>query len=306
MKSLFFSQWTKSFRKHKPVSFKFCINFSAIKHNSSILFLAQALHTVVRSCLLKCKFLGFLSAQVKICQIPRVNFELTSQFLIKFCIILRCQDTKLLCKFWAQFFFYFGSQKDPIKVLIFRLSNMSSGENLLNYSCHFWKHKLVFLQMLHQYSVPSNKTSAYLFLAPTLYTLFKRGPLKGKFLGFSSARVKFCQIPHVSFELTSQFLFKFCITLHCHDTKLPCKLWAHTFSTFDKRIPSKSQFLDFQTWSGDNLLNSSFLSYTFFTSNIIYFVQNIYTEQWKSPKILTKKIQKSCAVKNNWWFPVIF
>ena len=49
-------------------------NFSAIKHNSSILFLAQALHTFVKSSLLKCKFLGFSSAQVKICQIPRVNF----------------------------------------------------------------------------------------------------------------------------------------------------------------------------------------------------------------------------------------
>ena len=38
-----------------------------------------------------------------------------------------------------------------------------------------------------------------------------------KFLRFSSARVKICQIPHVNFELTSQFLFKFCIILHCHD-----------------------------------------------------------------------------------------
>ena len=64
-----------------------------------------------------------------------------------------------------------------------------------------------------------------------------------KFLRFSSARVKICQIPHVNFELTSQFLLKFCIILHCHDTKLPYKFEAHKFSTLDKKIPSESPFL---------------------------------------------------------------
>ena len=64
------------------------------------------------------------------------------------------------------------------------------------------------------------------------------------------------KIPHVNFELTSQFLFKFCIILHCHDTKVPCKFSAHTFYTLDKRTPSKSQCLDFRTCSGENLLNS--------------------------------------------------
>ena len=76
-------------------------------------------------------------------------------------------------------------------------------------------------------------------------------------MGFSSARVEICQIPRVNFELTSQFFFKFCIILHCYDTNFPCKFWAHKFSTLDKRIPSKFQFLDFQTCSGENLLNSS-------------------------------------------------
>ena len=40
---------------------------------------------------------------------------------------------------------------------------------------------------------------------------------KNKFLDFSSARVKFCEV-HVNFEMTSQLLFNFCITLHCRDT----------------------------------------------------------------------------------------
>ena len=51
----------------------------------------------------------------------------------------------------------------------------------------------VFLQILHQSSVPSNITLLY-FLAQTLYTLVKRSPLKCKFLRHSSARVKICQI----------------------------------------------------------------------------------------------------------------
>ena len=74
--------------------------FSAIKHNSPILFVAQTLYTLVKSNLLKkCKFLEFSSVRVKVCQIPHVNFELTSQFLFKFGIILDCHDTKPPCKF---------------------------------------------------------------------------------------------------------------------------------------------------------------------------------------------------------------
>ena len=89
-----------------------------------------------------------------------------------------------------------------------------------------------------------------LFLAQTLYTLFKRSPLKSKFLRFSSAQVKTHQVPHVNFELTSQFIFNFCIIMYCHDTQFPCTFQAHTFSTSDKSIPSRSQFGDFQVlWS---------------------------------------------------------
>ena len=41
--------------------------------------------------------------------------------------------------------------------------------------------------------------------------------LKSKSFIFSGARVKIRKIFHVNFEMTSQFLFKFCIVLHCHD-----------------------------------------------------------------------------------------
>ena len=68
-----------SFQKVQP---SFPSNFasicSAIKNNSSVLFLAQTLYTLVKSSSLKFKFLRFTSARVKICQIPHISFELTS------------------------------------------------------------------------------------------------------------------------------------------------------------------------------------------------------------------------------------
>ena len=41
--------------------------------------------------------------------------------------------------------------------------------NLPNSLCHFWKQKLVFLEILHQSSVPSNITSLYFFSSKIIY-----------------------------------------------------------------------------------------------------------------------------------------
>ena len=41
--------------------------------------------------------------------------------------------------------------------------------NLANFSFHFWKHKSVFRQILHQYSVPSNITPLHFFSSNILY-----------------------------------------------------------------------------------------------------------------------------------------
>ena len=71
-------------------------------------------------------------------------------------------------------------------------------------------------------SVPSSITPLN-FLAQILYSLLKSSPLTCRFLKFSSAQVKTCQISHDNLELTSQFIFNFCIIARCHDTKLPCK-----------------------------------------------------------------------------------
>ena len=55
-------------------------------------FLAQTIYLLVKGRLLKGKFLRLWSAQVKICQIPHVNFEMTSRFLSKFCIPLQFHE----------------------------------------------------------------------------------------------------------------------------------------------------------------------------------------------------------------------
>ena len=92
-----------------------------------------------------------------------------------------------------------------------------SGQNLPNSSCHFPSNKSIFLQILHHSSISWKITPLY-FLAQTIYTLLKRSPLNWKPLRLLSAhQVKICQIPYVNFETASQFLYKFCIPLQCHE-----------------------------------------------------------------------------------------
>ena len=69
----------------------------------------------------------------------------------------------------------------------------------------------------------------------------QKDPIKVPILTLSSALVKICQIPHVNFQTTSQFLSKFCITLQCHGTYLLCIL-AQTIYTLLKRSPLKGKF----------------------------------------------------------------
>ena len=149
--------------------------FSAIKHNTPILFLAQTLYTLFNRSPLMCKFLRFQSAWVKIHQIPHVNFELTSQFLFIFCIILHCHDKNSPVNFkhihfplWIK-----GSHQSP-NFQAFKCS----GKNLPNSSSQFLE---------AQASFPSKLLCT--FLAETLYTLVKISSLKCNFLRFLSAWV---------------------------------------------------------------------------------------------------------------------
>ena len=115
-----FAKFLISFLKAQVIfPSNFASIFSAIKHNSSILFLAQKLYNLVKSSPLKCKFLRFSIARVKTCQLLHVNFVLVCQFLFKVCIIHHCHDITSVW-FLSSYIFNFR-QKYGIKVSISRL-----------------------------------------------------------------------------------------------------------------------------------------------------------------------------------------
>ena len=93
-------------------------------------------------------------------------------------------------------------------------------------------------------------------LVQTLYTLIKKSPLKCKFLRFSSAPVKICQIPHVNFETTSHFFFQFCIFFHCHDKISPVNFKLIHFLLWLKESHQSPNLETFKCF-GENFPNSS-------------------------------------------------
>ena len=152
---------------------------------------------------------------IEICQIPHVNFELTTQFLFKFCFIFHWYDTKLPCQFLAHTYFTLD-EKIPSKSQFF------------DFPVFWWKFpkflmSFLKVQVSFRWSVASifsaiKYNSSILYLSQTLYNLVKGSPLKVKFFRFLSARVKIHQSLHLNFvtvifRTTSQFFFKFCITL---------------------------------------------------------------------------------------------
>ena len=74
------------------------------------------------------------------------------------------------------------------------------------------------------------------------FLLCIKEPNKVPVLRLSCALVKICQIPLVIFQTTSQFFFKFCITLKCHELYLLCTFLGQTLYTLHKRDQSKCNF----------------------------------------------------------------
>ena len=154
------------FQSTNQFSFKvFCINLQC--HQTQLLctfFSSNIIYFGQRS-QLKSKCFGFLSIWVKICQVPHVNFQMTSQFHFKFCIILHCHFINSSVNFKLIHFLLWTkeSQQSPN----FDTFNCS-GENLLSFWCHFSNHKSVFLQMLHNSSVLWKITPLYYFISDIL------------------------------------------------------------------------------------------------------------------------------------------
>ena len=122
-------------------------------------FSAQIIYTLLKRRPLKWKFLRLSIAQVKIFQIPCVNFETTSLFLSKF-----LHPSSVSWKITPLYLFssnniYFA-QKEPVKVKFFETFECS-GQNLSNSFCQFWNNKSIPLQILYPFSVSWKITCLY-------------------------------------------------------------------------------------------------------------------------------------------------
>ena len=101
--------------------------------------------------------------------------------------------------------------KQPIKVKIFRLATARIKTDQVPHVIY-----LGFIQILHQCSVSSKITPLYFFLLKPHILQTKIVHQSGIF-GLLSGQVKIHKIPHVIFETTIRFFFKFRITLQCHE-----------------------------------------------------------------------------------------
>ena len=103
------------------------------------------------------------------------DFQVLGSKFVKFLMPILKQQVNSSWNFAS--FFIVTTQNSPVNFKVIRFliwikeSNESpnfetfecSGENFPNSPCHFWKHKSVFTQNLHQYSLPSKITPLYFF-----------------------------------------------------------------------------------------------------------------------------------------------
>ena len=87
-------------------------------------------------------------------------------------------------------------------------------ESSSNSSCQFWNHKVkVYSNFVSLFSVTKDNSSVFFYLKPLYFG--QKEPIKVKFSDFWVFGWKL--ISYVVFETTSQFFFKLCITLQCHE-----------------------------------------------------------------------------------------
>ena len=122
--------------------------------------------------------------------------------------------TQILCIFFGSNITYF-LQKQLIKVQVFRLSTTRVKTGQVPHVIFHTKIQFFFkiLINLECYDI----TPLY-FLGSNLIYFRRKQHMKVQIFRLSTARIKLHQIPYVIFGTQSQLFFKFCITLHCHET----------------------------------------------------------------------------------------
>ena len=109
----------------------------------------------------------------------------------------------------------------PSFYLLERNRYFSGCENLPNFSCHFEKHKSVFLQILHQSSVPSNIILLYFFSSNIIY-FGQKETIKAYIFETVECMANIRQIVVLILKRqvnsSSNFVSFFIVMIHCHDT----------------------------------------------------------------------------------------
>ena len=118
---------------------------------------------------------------VKICKCSGQNssklsyqFWNESKLFFQFCIVFHVVTKKSLVNLKLRHFLLWIKKS-------YQIPNFEtfkcSGESFPNFSCQFWKQKSIFLQILYQFSLPSNITTLY-FLNSNIIYFGQRQPIK--------------------------------------------------------------------------------------------------------------------------------
>ena len=167
------------------------------------------------------------------CQRSSPYFKSTFHWLLHvYCITWKMHISQELAFLWI-------AKRSPLKCKFWDFRVLDWVLDLPNSSCHFSKYKSVPPQILHHCSVlwhitprgffwlkdnifdkssTSKRKFSDLPLLALKFTKFLMSFLKPRFSFSSNFTSLFSVILYVTFQATSQFSFKFCITLQCCDT----------------------------------------------------------------------------------------
>ena len=137
---------------------------------------------------------------------------MTSQFLLKFYILLQFHETKF-CTFLTQAI-YTLLKRSSFKWNFLRLSSTRVKICQIPYICQFWNGNSIPLQMRYPSSISGKITPLYFFSSNNI-CFAQNEPNKEKiFETFKCFDQNSSKTWHVNFEMTSQFVLKFYPALH--------------------------------------------------------------------------------------------
>ena len=158
-----FPNFSCHFWKQKSVFHQNLHQYSVLSNINPLYFLAETFYSLVKGSPLKWNFWDFWVFMSKFVKFPK---SLASLFIVM------THNSPVNFKF-IHFLLWI---KEPHQSPNFEPFECC-GENFPNPLYHFWKHKSVFHQISHQYSVPSNINPLY-FFSPNIIKFGQKQPIK--------------------------------------------------------------------------------------------------------------------------------